>query len=114
LVRLHHKDLTLSQWTDYARCTLFEGKDVNSAGFILACDSRGTIYGIAQFEKRIDAEGNRQVIARNIMASGLFQQHRSRVITVLRQALDQMAQESGSAPFVVEHPARLPLSPAIS
>lgn len=114
LVSLHHKDLTLSQWTDLARGVLSEGNDTTSAGFILVCDSQGTIFGIAQFEKCADAKGDSKIVSNDMMVCGLFQKHRDLNITALQQALNQMAQEAGSAQFVVEHPARLPLSPATS
>ena len=109
LVRLHQKHLTLAEWTNYARGVLFEENEVNSGGFVLACDCRGTIYGLVQYQKRLGAGGGAEIIETNMMAAGLFQKHRLLLTTALRQALSQMAQESGCTAYIVEDPARRPL-----
>ena len=114
LVSLHHKNLTFSQWTDLARRVLSEGNGTASTGFILVCDSQETIFGIAQFEKCADAKNDSKIVSNDMMVCGLTQQHCALITTALQQALGQMAQEAESAQFVVEHPVRLPLSPAIN
>ena len=91
LIQLHHRGLTLAQWTDYARGILIDSNGVNVRGFLAAYDGEDINHGILQYERRRDVEGQLRLIATNIMACGLFHRHRIRIIKALSQSLSQMA-----------------------
>lgn len=105
LVHLHRKELTLDQWSDYARGVLTKGNGADTQGFIAAFDGQGTMHGILQFEKSADVDGHFRIIATNIIACGLFLRHRLRVTTALKQALSELAHESGCERVTFEVPA---------
>lgn len=105
LVHLHRKELTLDQWSDYARGVLTKDNGADTQGLIAAFDGQGTIHGILQYEKSAEVDGHSRVIATNIIACGLFLRHRIRVTTALKQALSKLALESGCERVTFEVPA---------
>ena len=105
LVQLHHRGLTLAQWTDYARSILVASNGANTQGFLVAFDGQGTVHGILHYERRGDVEGRFRMIATNIMVCGLFHRHRVRVTKALIEALSQMRQDFDCEHVAVEVPA---------
>ena len=105
LVQLHHRGLTLAQWTDYARSILVDSNGSNTQGFLVAYDGQGTVHGILQYEMRRDVEGRFRLIATNIMVCGLFHRHRVRVTKALIEALSQMTQDFSCEHVALEVPA---------
>jgi len=105
LIQLHHRGLTLAQWTNYARGILIDSNGVNAPGFLAAYDGQGTVHGVLQFEMRRDVEGRSRLIATNIMVCGLFHRHRVRVTKALIEALSQMTQDFGCEHVALEVPA---------
>jgi hypothetical protein len=111
LIQLHHRGLTLVQWTDYARGILVDSNGVNARGFLAAYDGEGINNGVLQYERRCDVAGRPQLIATNIMACGLFHRHRIRIIKALSQSLSQMATEFGCEHVAFEVSANDHLTP---
>lgn len=111
LIQLHHRGLTLAQWTDYARGILIDSNGVNARGFLAAYDGEGIIHGVLQYERRRDVEGRLRLIATNTMACGLFYRHRIRIIKALAQSLSQMAHDSGCEHVAFEVSANDHLAP---
>jgi hypothetical protein len=105
LVRLHHKDLDLVQWADYARRILVNNEELHEQGFLAAYDNHDVIHGILQYEVRRDLEGNGRVTATTIMSCGFLDRHRVRVTTTLIQSLNTLARELDCERVAVEVPA---------
>jgi hypothetical protein len=111
LIQLHHRGLTLAQWTDYARGILIDNNGVNAQGFLAAYDGEGIIHGVLQYERRRDVESQLRLIATNTMACGLFHRHRIRIIKALSQSLSQMAPDFGCEHVAFEVSANDRLAP---
>jgi hypothetical protein len=105
LIQLHHKDLGLAEWTDYARGILLQGNDANTQGFLVVHDGQGTIHGVLQYERGRDLVGQSRMVATNIMVCGLFHRHRIRVTRALIQSLSDVAQDLGCEQVAIEIPA---------
>ena len=95
LVHLFHKELTVEQWSDYAREVLDDSTGGNAQGFLAAYDGQGTMHGILQYEKSLDPDGQIRMTVTTILACGLFHRHKVRVTMALRHALSNLAQECG-------------------
>lgn len=95
LIQLHHRGLTLAQWTDYARSILANGQDTKVQGFLAAFDSQGVIHGVLQYERRYDFDDHFQMVATDLIACGLFKRHHIRIIKVLSQCLSRTAKYYG-------------------
>jgi hypothetical protein len=111
LIQLHHRGLTLAQWTDYARGILIDSNGVNARGFLAAYDGEAINHGVLQYERRRDVAGRPRLIATNIMACGLFHRHRIRIIKALSQSLSQMAPDFGCERVAFEVSANDRLAP---
>ena len=106
LVRLHHKDLGLVQWTDYARGVLVGGEKPFEQGFLAACDNQGVIHGVLQYEVRRNLDGSGRVTATTIMSCGFLDRHRVRVTKVLIESLNALAGKLDCERVAVEVSAR--------
>jgi hypothetical protein len=105
LIQLHHKDLGLAEWTDYARGVLIDSNDATTQGFLVVYDGQGTIHGILQYEMRRDLVGQSRMVATNIMVCGLFHRHCVRVTRALIQSLSDMARDLSCEQVAIEIPA---------
>jgi len=70
LVQLHHRGLTLAQWTDYARSILVDSNGANTQGFLVAYDGQSTVHGILQYEMRRDVEGRLRMKRPTLWSAG--------------------------------------------
>jgi hypothetical protein len=94
LIQLHHKGLTIAQWSDYAQRIIGTSGD-SQRGILAARNNQGVIYGILQYEVRCNIEGLCQMGAANVVACGLFQEHSVQLIAAMVKALERMALELG-------------------
>ena len=105
LIQLHHKELGLAEWTDYARDVLNDSNGGNTQGFLVAYDGQGTVHGILQYEMRRDLVGQSRMVATNILVCGLFHRHRVRVTRALTESLSDMASDFDCEQVAITIPA---------
>lgn len=105
LIQLHHKNLELAEWTDFARGIFVHSNGANTQGFLVVYDGQDTIHGILQYERRRDVVGQYRMVATSIMVCGLFHRHRIRVTRALIQSLSDMARDLSCEQVAIEIPA---------
>jgi hypothetical protein len=94
LIQLHHKGLTVAQWTDYAQRIIGTNGE-SQRGILVARNDQGVIYGILQYEVRCNIEGLCQMGAANVVACGVFQEHSVQLTAAMFKSLERMAVELG-------------------
>jgi hypothetical protein len=92
LIQLHHKGLTIAQWTEFAQ-RIIGANGGSQRGILAARNNQGVIYGMLQYEVRCNIEGLCQMGAANVIACGLFQEHSVQLTAAMIKTLERMALE---------------------